>query len=81
MFFNAWDSIVRIIVVGVLAYTGLLLPRLRVSGSRTLSKMNSFDLVVTVAFGPRCWCCCSSRSPGPRYALASSASWSRPRRR
>ena len=50
MFFNGWDSIVRIVVVGVLAYAGLVL-MLRMSGNRTLSKMNAFDLVVTVAFG------------------------------
>ena len=37
-------------IVGILAYAGLIL-LLRLSGNRTLSKMNSFDLVVTVAFG------------------------------
>jgi len=37
-------------VVGLLAYAGLVV-LLRISGKRTLSKMNSFDLVVTVAFG------------------------------
>jgi uncharacterized membrane protein YcaP (DUF421 family) len=50
MFFDDWDSIVRILLVGVLAYVGLVV-LLRLSGNRTLSKMNSFDLVVTVAFG------------------------------
>jgi uncharacterized membrane protein YcaP (DUF421 family) len=35
--------------VGVLAYAALVLPR--VSGKRTFSKMNAFDLVVTVALG------------------------------
>lgn len=50
MFFDSWDNIYRVIVVGVLAYAGLVL-LLRISGNRTLSKMNSFDLVVTVAFG------------------------------
>lgn len=34
----------------MLAYAGLVV-LLRISGNRTLSKMNSFDLVVTVAFG------------------------------
>lgn len=33
-----------------MSYFGLVV-MLRVSGNRTLSKMNSFDLVVTVAFG------------------------------
>ncbi|WP_198119484.1 DUF421 domain-containing protein [Massilia rhizosphaerae] len=50
MFFDGWDSIVRVAVVGVLAYAGLVV-MLRMSGNRTLSKMNAFDLVVTVAFG------------------------------
>lgn len=50
MFFSSWDSILRIFVVGLLAYVGLIL-LLRISGNRTLSKMNSFDLVVTVALG------------------------------
>ena len=50
MFFNNWHSLLRILVVGTLAYAGLVL-FLRVSGKRTLSKMNAFDLIVTVAFG------------------------------
>lgn len=50
MFFDNWDNIYRLLVVGILAYVGLVL-LLRISGNRTLSKMNSFDLVVTVAFG------------------------------
>lgn len=36
--------------MGVLAYVALVV-LLRVSGKRTLSKMNAFDLVVTVALG------------------------------
>lgn len=50
MFFSGWDSLVRTLVVGILAYT-VLIVFLRVSGKRTLSKMNAFDLVVTVALG------------------------------
>lgn len=50
MFFDGWGSIFRVLTVGVLAYGGLVL-LLRISGNRTLSKMNAFDLVVTVAFG------------------------------
>lgn len=50
MFFNGWFGVVRVLVVGVSAYFALLL-MLRVSGKRTLSKMNAFDLVVTVALG------------------------------
>lgn len=50
MFFNGWEVIGRTLLVGVLAYIGLIL-LLRVSGKRTLSKMNAFDLIVTVALG------------------------------
>lgn len=50
MFFNSWDNLVRILLVGSIAYAGLLF-FLRISGNRTLSKMNSFDLVITIAFG------------------------------
>lgn len=50
MFFNGWAGLIRTIVVGVLAYVGLIL-LVRISGKRTLSKMNAFDFVVTVALG------------------------------
>lgn len=50
IFFDTWTSLGRVILVGALAYGGLVL-MLRISGKRTLSKMNAFDLVVTVALG------------------------------
>lgn len=50
MFFQGWSGLVRTAVVGILAYLALV-TLLRVSGKRTLSKMNAFDLVVTVALG------------------------------
>jgi uncharacterized membrane protein YcaP (DUF421 family) len=50
MFFDSWTGLGRVLVVGALAYAALVL-LLRVSGKRTLSKMNAFDLVVTVALG------------------------------
>jgi hypothetical protein len=50
MFFESWSGLGRVLVVGVLAY-GALVFVLRVSGKRTLSKMNAFDLIVTVALG------------------------------
>ncbi len=50
MFFNSWNDIGRTILVGILAYASLVI-LLRISGKRTLSKMNAFDLVVTVALG------------------------------
>jgi uncharacterized membrane protein YcaP (DUF421 family) len=48
--FDGWDSLLRTLGVGVLAYVALI-SFLRISGKRTLSKMNAFDLVVTVALG------------------------------
>jgi uncharacterized membrane protein YcaP (DUF421 family) len=50
MFFSGWDTLLRTLVVGVLAYVVLVI-FLRISGKRTLSKMNAFDLIVTVALG------------------------------
>ncbi|MFD2646497.1 DUF421 domain-containing protein [Devosia albogilva] len=50
MFFQDWTGLVRTGVVGVLAYATLVL-FLRISGKRTLAKLNAFDLVVTVALG------------------------------
>lgn len=50
MFFQGWIGLGRVLVVGICAYAGLVL-MLRVSGKRTLSKMNAFDFVVTVALG------------------------------
>jgi uncharacterized membrane protein YcaP (DUF421 family) len=50
MFFDSWHDILRLGVVGTIAYASLVF-FLRTTGKRTLSKMNAFDLVVTVAFG------------------------------
>ncbi|MBW3635645.1 MAG: DUF421 domain-containing protein [Armatimonadetes bacterium] len=50
VFFAGWPGIARTALVAVLAYAALVLI-LRISGKRTLSKMNAFDLVVTVALG------------------------------
>lgn len=50
MLFDGWTGVARVVIVGTLAYAGLVI-LLRVSGKRTLSKMNAFDLVVTVALG------------------------------
>lgn len=50
MFFGDWYGLLRVALVGTAAYFALVL-MLRVSGKRTLSKMNAFDLIVTVAFG------------------------------
>lgn len=50
MFFSDWFSLLRIVVVGVCAYVGLVL-LLRVYGKRSLSQFSAFDFVVTVALG------------------------------
>ena len=50
LFFQGWFILFRTVLIGVLAYFSLVLI-LRVSGRRTLSKMNAFDFVVTVALG------------------------------
>jgi uncharacterized membrane protein YcaP (DUF421 family) len=50
MLFQNWSGIVRTLLVGVMAYAVLVL-FLRLSGKRTLAKLNAFDLVVTVALG------------------------------
>lgn len=49
-FFEGWDSVVRIVLIGPVIYVALV-TTLRISGKRTLSKLNAFDLVVTVALG------------------------------
>ena len=50
MLFDSWEGLARVLIVGTAAYAALVL-FLRISGKRTLSKMNAFDLVVTVALG------------------------------
>lgn len=50
MFFGSWAELGRTLVVGVCGYVALIV-LLRISGKRTLSKMNAFDLIVTVALG------------------------------
>jgi len=50
LFFENWYNLLRILFVGTLAYTSLILV-LRFSGKRTLTKMNAFDFVITVAIG------------------------------
>jgi uncharacterized membrane protein YcaP (DUF421 family) len=48
--FSSWESSVRVLVVGVAAYLALVVI-VRIAGKRALSKMNAFDLVVSVALG------------------------------
>ena len=48
--FGGWSGILDTLIVGTLSYFGTIV-LLRLSGKRTLSKWNSFDFVVTIAFG------------------------------
>lgn len=50
IWFDNWGSILRILCIVPLAYFAMVF-LLRISGKRTLSKMNAFDFVVTVALG------------------------------
>jgi uncharacterized membrane protein YcaP (DUF421 family) len=50
MWFDSWAEIARIVLVGAAAYAALV-GVLRLSGKRTLSQLNAFDFVVTVALG------------------------------
>jgi uncharacterized membrane protein YcaP (DUF421 family) len=49
-FFDHWSVLLRTATIGVSAYA-CLIALLRLSGKRTLAKMNAFDLVVTVSLG------------------------------
>lgn len=50
MWFDTVQGIVRVILVGTTAYFTLIVV-LRLSGKRTLAKLNAFDFVITVALG------------------------------
>ena len=50
MWFDSWESVLRVLVHGTLGYVALVF-MLRLSGKRTLSKMNAFDFVITIALG------------------------------
>lgn len=50
MWSDGWADIARVLLIGAAAYATLVV-LLRVSGKRTLAKLNAFDLVVTVAIG------------------------------
>ena len=48
--FENWESTIRTGILTVLGYLAMVF-LLRISGKRTLSKMNAFDFVVTIALG------------------------------
>ena len=50
MIFSSWERLAQVAILGVLTYLSLILI-LRFYGKRTLSQMNIFEFVVTVALG------------------------------
>lgn len=68
MFFDDWQSLLRALILTVLAYFTLII-FIRLSGKRTLSKMNAFDFLVTIALGS----CLASVSLNKNIALAEGA--------
>ncbi|WP_242921330.1 DUF421 domain-containing protein [Pontibacter liquoris] len=50
LLFSSIESLERTLIIGLMAYLVLVI-QLRISGKRTLSKMNSFDFIVTIALG------------------------------
>lgn len=50
LFFNGWSPLIRIIIVGIFSYFSLIV-LLRASGKRTLSHLNEYDLVISMALG------------------------------
>lgn len=50
IFFDNWQSIGRTFIITILAYVAMIF-LLRTSGKRTLSKMNAFDFIITIALG------------------------------
>lgn len=65
MFFDSWESILRAFIITILGYTALVVA-IRISGKRTLSKMNAFDFIVTIALGS----CLAATSLNKNIALA-----------
>ena len=50
MWFDTWPDVIRVLLAATTAYLTLVVV-LRVSGKRTLAKLNAFDFVITVALG------------------------------
>ncbi len=50
MLFDNWGPVLRTLFLGAVAYAAVV-ALIRVAGKRTVSKMNAFDLIVTVALG------------------------------
>ena len=50
IFFDSWESLLRTFIITVLAYLSLI-AMLRISGKRTLTQLNAFDFIITIALG------------------------------
>ncbi|RRN77557.1 DUF421 domain-containing protein [Pseudoxanthomonas sp. SGD-10] len=50
IFFKDWESLYHVLICSVIAYITLFI-FIRISGKRTLAKLNAFDFVVTVTLG------------------------------
>ncbi|MDP8912518.1 MAG: DUF421 domain-containing protein [Pseudomonadota bacterium] len=50
MLFDGWDQLLRMVLVGTSAYA-ILLFALRLTGHRALSRLNAFDVTVSVSIG------------------------------
>ena len=50
LFVAGWPALLRIVMVGTVTFIGLVL-LLRLTGNRTLSRLTTFDFIVTVAVG------------------------------
>jgi uncharacterized membrane protein YcaP (DUF421 family) len=61
LFFDSWDSVFRTFVITILAYISMII-LLRASGKRTLSKMNAFDFIITIALGSMLATVCMNKS-------------------
>ncbi len=68
IFFDDWQSLLRAFILTILAYVTLII-FIRISGKRTLSKMNAFDFLVTIALGS----CLATVSLNKNIALAEGA--------
>ena len=68
LFFDGWEALLRAFVATVLAYATLLV-MIRISGKRTLSKMNAYDFIVTIALGS----CLAATALNKSVALAEGA--------
>lgn len=50
MWFDTWSDLLRVVLVGAAAYLTVVV-LLRITGKRSLSQLNAFDFIVTVALG------------------------------